>query len=397
MKLYAQHGYGDGQRTVEGVEASLLDGIIFSPRDISKERLIATSNEARTRNASIELLFDPQFYACIIASDPAANTGRLGEDYEEYFQPRRRSQLLSEKQVIKDLDNIIRFQSKLPITGIIAPNILIPRSFDSTESAISMDFIRNTNPCFLEHGIRMPIYATLAIGRDTLLETEELLRFLNDITILDSKPTGFYILIATNSTEAKTDVYHTDVIAGWMLINHVLNINGFQVINGYSDILSPFLGAAGGYGGATGWWSNLRSFSMERFAPPLGGGRLPNERYLSCKLINRIAFYELELLRDLEPEILNGLPTDILYPTGSSQPDRRKEVLQSWDAVKKLITTLVTNNQVESLEKCARVLEYAQRLYERVNLRTQLETKSNNQHLEPLKEGIVKFKRLAEL
>jgi hypothetical protein len=73
-----------------------------------------------------------------------------------------------------------------------------------------------------------------------------------------------------------------------MLINHTLTLNGFDTINGYSDILTPFLGAGGGGVGATGWWSNLRTFSLDRFNPPVGGGRQPIERYLSCALLNRI-------------------------------------------------------------------------------------------------------------
>ena len=34
MKLYAQHGYGDGQKIIEGLRTELLDGVIFSPKDI---------------------------------------------------------------------------------------------------------------------------------------------------------------------------------------------------------------------------------------------------------------------------------------------------------------------------------------------------------------------------
>lgn len=66
-----------------------------------------------------------------------------------------------------------------------------------------------------------------------------------------------------------------------MFINHTLTVNGFEVINSYSDILTPFQGAAGGVAGALGWWSNLRTFSLDRFSPAAGGGRLPIQRDLS--------------------------------------------------------------------------------------------------------------------
>jgi hypothetical protein len=81
-------------------------------------------------------------------------------------------------------------------------------------------------------------------------------------------------------------------MAAWMLINHTLALNGFNTINGYSDVLTPFLGAAGGEAGATGWWSNLRVFSLDRFSPPIGGGRQPIERYLSCALLSPLTYMQ---------------------------------------------------------------------------------------------------------
>ena len=36
-----------------------------------------------------------------------------------------------------------------------------------------------------------------------------------------------------------------------MFLNDVLSVNGFLVINGFSDLLTPFLGAAGAEAGAT--------------------------------------------------------------------------------------------------------------------------------------------------
>jgi hypothetical protein len=262
-----------------------------------------------------------------------------------------------------------------------------------------MDFIRNTRTVADALGEKRPVYATLAVSHDALTQREELLRFLNDLTALESRPPGFYVLVAVNRDDARTDLYHADVVAGWMFINHVLKLSGYQVINGYSDILSPFLGAAGAHSSATGWWSNLRAFSMERFAPPPGGGRPPTERYLSAALLNRITYFELDALRSLVPEVLNGLPTDALYPEGSSQPARSQEVLQSWDAIAQLNRQLVRGNVREALAACTSALERARRTYDHTGmcLPVPLDPKSNDQHIEPLQEGIRLFRSLAEL
>ena len=185
-----------------------------------------------------------------------------------------------------------------------------------------------------------------------------------------------------------------------MFINHALGVNGFPVINGYSDILTPFLGAAGASAGATGWWSNLRSFSLDRFNPPVGGGRLPVERYMSCALLNRIAFHELDALRRRVPEVLNGIASDELYPEDrGSIPQRNQEVLQSWDAIRTLNERLLTNDEVGSLRRCRDAVRLAEGVYDEIAmaLPLPLDPKSNDAHIEPLLRGLEMFERLAEL
>lgn len=141
------------------------------------------------------------------------------------------------------------------------------------------------------------------------------------------------------------------------------------------------------------------TFGMERFGPPVGGGRLPVERYLSCRLLNRIAFYELSQMRDVLPEVLNDLSTDELYPLPSSQPQRNMEVLQSWEAVRALNEQMASGGIRENLEECVGAVENARRLYDHIGavMPQPLDAKSNADHLDPLQEGIRLFAQLAEL
>ena len=173
---------------------------------------------------------------------------------------------------------------------------------------------------------------------------------------------------------------------------------GLLVINGFSDLLTPFLGAAGAEAGATGWWSNLRTFSLERFSPATGGGRTPTERYLSCALLNRITYYELDILRRRVRSVLNRLGTDALYAWEGSQPPRNKEVLQTWDAIKALNQALVSAEEEESLQRCGKAVETALDTYALISQQAvALNSKSGNSHLEDLDGGLRLFKRLAEL
>jgi hypothetical protein len=400
MKLFAQHGYGEGQKIEEGFRRGIIDGVIYSPKDISLAKLRQSLDSHRENFPRADFLFDPQYYAAIMAVDPAARVGKLEEDYTGYFAARRRNQLLSEEQIRADIRAVARFQIELPTTAIIGPNIIISRSFDSAEGAISMDFVRNTALVARDAGADRAVYATLAISRDALLDREELMRFLNEITVLEDPPDGFYVLVATSHSEARADIFHADVIAGWMFLTHALAINGFVVINGYSDVLTPFLGAARATAGATGWWSNLRTFSLDRFSPPIGGGRLPVERYLSSSLLNRITFYELDALRAAAPDVMNGLATDELYPEASGfQPRRNQEVLQSWEAIRDLNERMVITDERESIRRCRAAVNLAQEIYNEIGLRLSLplDPKSDDAHLEPLAVGLDGFQRLAEL
>lgn len=320
----------------------------------------------------------------------------MADEYSPYFQLRRRRELEQESQIRQDLTSALKFQKELRVTGIIAPNIVIPRSFNSIEGLISKNFIRLCREEFGRVGDSRPLYATLAVSRDTLKNKQELFEFLDDITVMENPPDGFYVLVSMQSTEARSEIYNADVIAAWMFINHTLTLNGFQVINGFSDILAPFLGAAGGYAGATGWWSNLRNFSLNRFGEQPSGGRLPVPRYLSVNLLNRITFTELDQLRGILPEILNNsVTTDALYAADrGSEPQRNQEVLQAWDAIKILISRLALADQEISLDMCNQAIATARALYDRIPI--QLDPKSSGDHLEALSEAVRLFTQLAE-
>jgi hypothetical protein len=399
MKLFAQHGAQAGEKIEEGFTRGLLDGVIYSPRDVSLETLRSKLAFLAKEYPSSERLIDPQYYAIFLNGTEEARLGYLLEDYGAYFQARRRGQLEREKQIQQDLAAALKFQAGLKITGIIAPNILIPNSLNSIEAVIAKNFIRLAAEQHRKLKDKRPVYVTLAISRNALGDKQELIEFLNEITLLDDPPQGFYILISARNTEARSDIYNTDVIAAWMFINHTLTVNGFKVINGYSDMLTPFLGAAGGVAGALGWWSNLRSFSLDRFAPSAGGGRLPIQRYLSLALLNRIAFFEFDQLRKLLPAVANKLPTDSLYDqTAGSEPQRNREVLQSWEAVKTLNDLLVADERSKSLKNCSAAVVKAMAAYEAVQAASiRLDGKSNPEHLQPLAEGLQLFRKLAEL
>jgi len=181
------------------------------------------------------------------------------------------------------------------------------------------------------------------------------------------------------------------------MLNHSLSQNGFSVINGFADILTPFLSASGAKASATGWWSNLRNFSMGRYIKPdSSGGQLPVIRYLSKALLNRIRFDERLAFSEIVPNILNELPTDKDYDEGI--PDRTIEALQTWEALSSLNREVVQGTLDDSLKKLSNLVVQASSAYatlSRYGITEGYET--TTEYLNQLSGGINSFRNLAEL
>jgi hypothetical protein len=401
MKLYSQNGFGEGTKVIEGLQNGYIDGAIISPKDIAPSQLEKRAAQYKDAKKDAELFFDPQYYASIGLEGDGNRLGHLLEEYNEYFTLRRRSALERESAVKSALEAALKYQMSMPfLDAVIAPNILISKSLDSVEALISKNFIRLAPEVYHDLGGKKPLLVTLAVSREAL-DKDDFLEFANEITALDNPPAGFYILLGARNTEDRSEIFNSKILAYWMFLNYSLAVvNGFKVINGFSDLASPILAAAGASGGATGWWSNLRTFSLSRFEAAMSGGRLPTPRYLSAKLLNRITFSEFDQVRRSVPAVVNGLPSDQEYPAGErgSEPYRNKEVLQTWDTLKDICAKLSSVETKESLTKLLQAVHGAEESYDKIkSIGIQLEPKSGSEHLDAIGESIKRFSTLAEL
>lgn len=134
MQLFAQHGAQEGEKINEGFARDLLDGVIYSPRDVSLETLQAKLDLLAKAHPHADRLIELQYYSIFLNGTEEARLGYLLEDCSAYFQQRRRVQLERETQVQQDLKASFKFQTGLPVTAIIAPNIpmLLPHGCSST-------------------------------------------------------------------------------------------------------------------------------------------------------------------------------------------------------------------------------------------------------------------------
>ena len=115
MKLFAQHGFGEGEKINEGLRDASISGVVFGPKDISPDRLPERLTELRTSFPTASVLFDPQYYASLLGTNPNIRLGNL-EDYP-YFRLSRRSQMESSDRVGEVLRACLDYQVSLPVNA----------------------------------------------------------------------------------------------------------------------------------------------------------------------------------------------------------------------------------------------------------------------------------------
>ncbi len=392
MKIFAQQGYGKKDKLSRGLEDGVIEGVILSPRYMKKEKMLET-----IATLGGHALMDPELYAARYLSHPASNLGNL--ESWDYFRMPRRAQLISGTAIDKVLHNSLSTQKSLGLQEWIAPNVYI-ESADSIETGIALNFINKTKESALSCGDN-PVFATLAISRDAVMAKAEFQDIFDAITAVDSPPDGFYIIMGSQSSQdggsqVRSDIYHPQVIAGWMYMNYVLSINGARVINGYCHLLSPLLGLCGAESAASGWFSGLRQFSINRYVRDSSGGRAAVIRYVSNPLLARVKHSDFLSFNAVLPEVANGLKYDTVY--AEEEPSRTEEALQSWEALSALCKIHSASDIDANLTQFNDQIQQALELWTRLQAEgfTQ-DVEANKERLTAMKEAIVIFKEWAEI
>jgi len=400
MELYAQHGYGPSDKLIRGVEEDIIDGVIFSPRYIRSDAMKNMTTRLCEINNDVRLFLDPEYYATIYINEQNAKLGYLEE--WSHFRSIRRNLLLTNDNRVDDLINdSIEVQRDSGANHLIAPNIFINNSFDSIDAAIAIKFIQRSNQYIIDNNINEPFYVSLAVNTYALNNRSNFLEFIDTLTASLTDVDGLYLIVGTNTAASRpiflsADIVQREVLGGWMYINYVLTLNGLEVLNGYSDLAMPFLAAAGGTSGATGWWSNLQSFSLSRYIRTAGGGSLPIIRYLSNALLGRIRIDEREAFAELVPQINNNLPYDDEYI--GVEPDRTVELLQSWQAINALNTEILNDDDIESrLDTVLSKIDLAERTWIELGEHGMRVRDTVSEYMYYLQESVEWFKELAEI
>lgn len=367
MSILAQCGYGRGGKIEHGLNDGVIHGVVMSPRDERRERLEQDIKGWGNSHPNSLVLFDPQFYAANL-NNP--RDGHLSEfDYYNNNSGLGRTHF-SGTRIQRYVKECLDYQHQTFGTNLaylISPTIHFD-SFRDSWSQIALNMAVESADYHSNINSAQPLLISLVISETAFQTMDAVEEFLDALTEIEAR--GFYIIVRRNSTSVQ-NAMESAPFGRFMYFCHVLTtINEYDVIVGYSDWQSFLLKAAGVTYTATGWYQNLRQFSLGRFQPS-SGGRRPRKRYssaplLSCPLINP----ELQdiHLANLLPRVLSGSSYDSILRNGpaSGEANWSDEIscLAHWYGLNTLSQRLSAfPTQLQRIQEAERFMQNALTLY----------------------------------
>jgi hypothetical protein len=387
MKLYAQHGWGKGEKIDRGLADRIVEGVILSPHDESPSDLRDYIKTVSRRRQRPDVLLDPQLYVSLIRD---ANEGKLPQ-YGYYKQNLGLRDFATLRNVQQFVRQCIDFQLQLELTHIISPTICVD-SFTDRSAQIALSLAQEA----VEYwegisGERRPLLISFVFSEIALTHAEHVSEFLDTISLLEAD--GFYLVVDRNNPGYSQD-FQSSRLTQMMRMVYSLKRSRFQVICGYSDFLNLLYHATNADAGATGWSQKLKRFNRGRFVPS-AGGRRPRDRYASSKLINSIYLTELDACQDVDK--LNAVKSETRYDAcfdGQSYPSgiswsSEDGALHHWASISKLLENVKSTTVRERLHQASQLVSQAQALYNSLaRLGVRFESPNGPGHLENWSEAI---------
>lgn len=393
MSLLAQHGYGKANKIDRALLSHDISGVILSPKAESLEKLKGFSSDLREKYPNAKIYFDPQFYICGMQGDITA--GKLIE-YPYYSAGLTRANLSVPANLHAYAEAVITAQRNLSLSDFFSPSIIFD-DFDGRESQTAISLAYES---IALTSAESELYISLCIHENAFRNKASMEEFLNVISLLDVK--GFYIIIARSNNSGKPTVINSNILANIMWFLYTLSaLNGFEVIVGYSDMLSLPMAAVSDASFACGWYNNLKAFSEMNFHP-LSGGRRPRKRYTSGTLMSSLLLLpEIAALNrmGLFPQVESESPFNHIVRPNLNDAEWTDEIscLHNWHIISSLLSEMENQGAYSNrLDYITGKIFSAFEIYRAINERGfQLDAKSGSSHLNMWLSAISDFRTQA--
>lgn len=393
MKLYAQHGWGKGEKINRALDESVLQGLILGPHDEEPTDLRGYVESLARRRSKPDVLFDPQLHVALM---PNANEGKLPQ-YTDYYRPNLSLRDLTAMRAVRQIArDVLDYERGLPLSQIVSPSILMEGFADRT-AQVALSLAQESIEYW--EGITnddRPLLLSFLFSESALAHHEQVAEFLDTISLYEVA--GFYIVVDRNDSIYSQD-FEPRRLSELLRIIYSLRQSRFEVVVGYSDFVSVLFSAVGATACATGWSQKLRRFNRARYQPSRGG-RQPRERYSSAPLLNSIFLTELDACQDvrrLRAVRSNTRYDDVFdgqsYPSGVSWSPELS-TLQHWATLAELTERLGTNSGRNRMNLAVRMIVDAGTLYnELASLGVRFEGPNGRGHLPNWLDGMEDFMR----
>lgn len=372
MKVYHQSGHNYNWNIESYTEDSAGDGIIFSPRDLPIKKIEPITDSIKSKS-----FFDPQLYL------PSDEKGKLSE--YPYFPTR-----LSENFETSDLSSIgsdiaqkcIDFQIKNNFQYLVIPSRYFKDLRQDHFQKIKSDFINPFMETILSKNIQRKKLLSVIVKSIQLSDENQRIELLNFLTSLN-KIDGFYIIFdfELNSKQIKNPKNLYDALQ----FLFELKKNDFEVHVGYTNTEGILYSIANVDSVTIGGYENLRRFKIGRFEEGTSGGKAPNPRLYSGKLLNWVDYVYIEQFKTKLPDL--EIFEDSKYKPLLFQPDfnwhfNKPDIYKHYFTIfSRQINNLPTDIG-ERVVHIRNIIEQANKIYSQIKDNgIFLDDESNNNHL----------------
>jgi len=393
MTVYAQAGHGKSDKIIRGLTDGSINGVIWSPKDEFTHSMHVDIRGYKTRFPNSIMLFDPQFYSTVLGG-----TKDRCLRYYPYWRTLTRSYFNNSANLRTSVQETLDYQLTLNVDRLLSPSIEID-SFGSANCNISLSLanesIRYHQELSSTNLALPPLSVSLIISEACLSSPSNFNSFLDDISIMPSA--GFYLIVHRDDSRYQAR-FDPNALENLLYLVYVLaEINSYEVICGYSDFVGTLLCAVGAKAIGTGWFSNLRQFTMDRFLPSTPK-RQARPRYSSQPLMNSLLLDEMDTInrQGQLQSILSGTIYDTVFNTVPNPSDAPwvidESTLHHWFVLQGLTTLAPSGTVQDNLNICIGMISNAQAIYNNLRRIMSLNVYSGDHHLQQWETAISNFR-----
>lgn len=251
MEIYLQFGHGMMAHAQELLSAWKSGGIILSPRDLTREQLVRTSES--TAKLGCETLLDPQCYM-----RNADHPRLIAHEYFQVLKSTPTGAFQGGAVTASFLGKLAELSRACGVKRAILPGLLA--------NPVSEDwflFQKNIISEAPNHFGATPILGTIALSHEALLDEVQVESVVERASSWNVS--GFYVVgEIPNAYLVDNPVW----LSNFLILVSGLKLTGKPVIVGYCNHQMLCLAAAKADVIASGTWLNVRAFQPDKFYAP---------------------------------------------------------------------------------------------------------------------------------